>query len=394
VPRRASPTDSDAREASDAGQAGAPHRRRWGYRVLISAGVLLVAVAVTWQVRATLWTTHSNRVGHALVQRLEKARRQAAAAASTKGSTGAPCTTTTTAAAAGGPEGLLVIPAIGLTAPVEQGTDDSVLNVAVGHVPTSVWPGTTGNTVLEAHDVSYFVNIDQLKAGDTIEYQTPCTSYVYTVQSHQVIQQGAPVYDTPSPTISLVTCWPTDALWFTPNRYLVTASEVQSTPNKGTATVVGNVPTAATPPVVPAPAALVSQGLTLATNSILMGTMSVKGTPGPTYVEGPGPLAVQSSAVESFIGGVKALEQNQLAWWGALAPHVTVPAPLVGAHITGYDASLDVTVTAAGTTATSVQLTDTVSIAGGSAPGRYVVTVDQALSGGQLTITSWTLTPA
>lgn len=386
--RRASQTNSDATDAS------APHRRRWGYRVLISLGVLLVAVAVTWQVRATLWTTHSDRVGQSLVKKLEQARRRAAAAAATKGTAVACTTTTTSAATAGGPEGLLVIPAIGLTAPVEQGTADSVLNVAVGHVPTSVWPGTTGNTVLEAHDVSYFVNIDQLKTGDTIEYQTPCTNYVFTVQGHQVIQQGAPVYDTPNPTLSLVTCWPTDALWFTPNRYLVTASEVQSTPNTGTATVVGNVPAAATPPAVAAPAALVSEGLTLATNSILMGTMSVTGTPGPTWVEGPGPLAVQSSAVESFIGGVKALEQNQLGWWGDLAPHVTAPPPLVGAQVTGYDASLDVTVTAAGTTATGVQLTDTVDIAGGHAPGRYLVTVNQAVAGGQLTITSWTLTPA
>jgi LPXTG-site transpeptidase (sortase) family protein len=329
-------------------------------------------------------------VGQSLVQKLENARRKAAEA-TTKGTATAACTSAGTAA---GPQGLLVIPAIGLTAPVEEGTDDSVLNVAVGHVPTSVWPGTTGNTVLEAHDVSYFVNIDQLKPGDTIEYQTPCTSYVYTVEGHQVIQQGAPVYDTPSPTLSLVTCWPTDALWFTPDRYLVTASQVRSVANKGTATVVGNVPTAATPPAVAAPAALVSQGLTLATNSILMGTMTVTGTPGPTWVEGPGPLAVQSSAVESFIGGVKALEQNQLGWWSALAPQVTAPAALVGAHVTGYDASLDVTVTAAGTTATSVQLTDTLIIAGGHAPGRYVATVVQTVSGGQLTITSWTLTPA
>ena len=108
----------------------------------------------------------------------------------------AACTAT---ASAGGPQGLLVIPAIGLTAPVEEGTDDAQLNVAVGHVPSSVWPGTTGNSVLEAHDVSYFVNIDQLNPGDLIRYETPCTTYVYRVQGHQVIQQGSPVYNTPAP---------------------------------------------------------------------------------------------------------------------------------------------------------------------------------------------------
>ncbi|HVC71242.1 MAG TPA: class D sortase [Acidimicrobiales bacterium] len=382
-------TDNDSHTDNDS--TGPPRRRRWGYRALIGVGVLLVASAVTWQVQATLWTTHSNRVGDSLVKKLENAQRQAArdATQSAKG-TSAPCVATT---AAGGPTGLLVIPAIGLTAPVEDGTDDAQLSVAVGHVPTSVWPGTNGNAVLEAHDVSYFVNIDQLKTGDTISYETPCMTYTYTVQSHQVIQQGSPVYNTPNPTLSLVTCWPTNALWFTPSRYLVTATEVQATANKGTADVAA-VPSSAIAPTVPAPAALVSQGLTLATNSILMGTMSVSGQVDPTWVEGPGPLAVQGSAVQSFIGGIKALEQNQIGWWSALAPGVTAPAALVGAHVTGYDASLDVTVTATGTQASSVQLTDTATIAGGGAPGRYLVSVVQTVSQGQLLITSWTLHPA
>ncbi|MGH9016433.1 MAG: class D sortase [Acidimicrobiales bacterium] len=388
MPRRAPETDDDSTESrpTEPRPTEPRPRRRWGYRVLISAGLLLVASAVAWQARATLWTTHSDRVGRALI----RSERQAQHKAATEG-TDAPCTTTPDT---GGPEGLLVIPAIGLTAPVEQGTDDAELNVAVGHVPSSVWPGTTGNAVMEAHDVSYFVNIDELNPGDTIEYQTACTTYTYKVEGHQVIQQGSTVYNTPSPTLSLVTCWPTDALWFTPTRYLVTADEVQATPDKGTAAAAGAVPASATPPTVPAPAALVSQGLTLATNSILMGTMSVSGPAEPTWIEGPGPLAVQSSAVESFIGGTKALEQNQLGWWNALAPGVTAPAPLVGAHVTGYDASLDVTVSAAGTTPTSVQLADTVTIAGGSAPGRYVVNVTQNVTQGQLVIAGWTLTPS
>jgi hypothetical protein len=125
-----------------------------------------------------------------------------------------------------------------------------------------------------------------------------------------------------------------------------------------------------------------------------MGTMSVTGTPAPSWVEGPGPLAVQSSAVESFIAGVKALEQNQPGWWGSVAPGVPVPRPLLGARVTGYDASLDVTVTATGTTPTTVALTDTASIAGGSAPGRYALSVVQSVTNGQLVITSWTLRPA
>ena len=37
--------------------------------------------------------------------------------------------------------GILTVPALNLSAPVEQGTDDPELNVAVGHDAQSVWPG-------------------------------------------------------------------------------------------------------------------------------------------------------------------------------------------------------------------------------------------------------------
>jgi sortase A len=377
VPPLTTPQGSRLTEKDRSTRTG--RRSRWGYRVLISLGILLVAAAVTWQVEATLWTTHSERVGRALIAKVQKARHHAAEAP-----------TCTAVSPSTGPQGLLVIPAIGLTAPVEQGTDDAELSVAVGHVPTSVWPGVAGNTVLEAHDVSYFVNIDKLNPGDTISYETPCATYVYTVQSHQVVAQGATVYNTPTPTMSLLTCWPTDALWFTPSRYMVTASEVQTIPNTS-ANSIGSVSAAATAPAVPAPAPLAAQGLTLATNSVLMGTMTVAGQPDPTWVEGPGPLAVEDSAVESFIAGVKTLEQKQPAWWEAIAPHVPVPSPMVGADVTAWDGSLDVTVTASGTTATGVQLADTAIVAGGPAPGRYTVNVTQAVTGGQLLITGWTL---
>ena len=40
--------------------------------------------------------------------------------------------------------GILSIPAINLQAPVEEGTDDQELNVAVGHDPRRSGPGSTG----------------------------------------------------------------------------------------------------------------------------------------------------------------------------------------------------------------------------------------------------------
>ena len=95
--------------------------------------------------------------------------------------------------------GCCVIPKLGVTAPVEDGVGDDQLNVAVGHLPTSVWPGAAGNSVLEAHDVSYFVNLAQLSAGDTVQFQSPCTTLRLQGAGPHIVQQGTPVYNTTGP---------------------------------------------------------------------------------------------------------------------------------------------------------------------------------------------------
>jgi sortase A len=368
---------------------------------MIAAGVVLALAAGAFEGRAWLWTNHSNRVGHHLIQ--QERNKQAAALTNPAAAdcTVDPSTTTTTAAdASAGPQGLLEIPAIGLTAPVEQGVDDAALNVAVGHLSNSVWPGTAGNAVLEAHDVSYFVHIDQLKAGDLVRYSTPCFTYEFTVQGGQVVQQGSPVYNTPDSSITLITCWPTNALWFTPQRYLVTAahlltlSRTANGSGAGTGTAAIAVPAEAVPPTFPAPAALAAQGLTLATNSIPMGPMTITGQPDTSWVEGPGPLAVEGSALQGFFGGVKTLTQNHSDWWNVIAPSVHMPSAMTGAHVAGWNDRLAVAITTDGHTPKTVVLSTSVTTTGGGAPGAYRLTVTETVTGSTLVITGWSMTAA
>jgi sortase A len=188
-----------------------------------------------------------------------------------------------------------------------------------------------------------------------------------------------------------VTCWPTDALWFTPDRYVVTATEVRvqrSTPR--TLSVPAGTGSSSAPSVA-APPALVAEGLTLTSYSVPMGTMTIRGTPSPAWVESPAPLADQQAAVEAFIGGVRAAVQDQTAWWADIAPGVQIPEPLLGAQSPSYLSALDVTVTAVGSHATAVRLTTTVAVTGGSAPGRYAMTVDDTIAGHRLRIAAWVL---
>src|SRR6202034_730444 len=128
------------------------------------------------------------------------------------------------------PAGLLEAPALGLVAPVLQGTSDSVLSDAVGHDPASVWPGQAGTSVLSAHDVTWFSRIGQLKPGNEIRYVTPCRTYAYKVTSHVIVAAGAPVKNTRTARLVLDTCWPLDALFLTSTRYLVFADLIISAP--------------------------------------------------------------------------------------------------------------------------------------------------------------------
>ena len=372
-------------------------KRRWGYRILIGVGVLLVAGVAAWQIRATMWTVHSERVGHSLVERFLKDKALAAPLTSTQtspnGAAGSASLAACSAAAGAGGgdvQGLLVIPKLGVTAPVLEGTGGDQLDVAVGHNPNSVWPGTPGNSVLAAHDVSYFQNISQLVTGDKILYESPCVTYTFNVQDHNVLKEGTPVYNTSGPTLTMVTCWPTNALWFTPDRYVVTATEVSSSATKDA----NRTYLAAAPgPAVNIPAALAAQGVTLATYSLPMGTMQVTGDPDPTWANTTDPLRNQTSGVDAYIGAVRALTENQLAWWQDIAPGITPPPALLGADNPAYESPLNVTVMASGDTVSGLTLTNTVSIRGGSAPGRYTMSVTEAVRGAILVVTKWTMTP-
>ncbi len=377
--------------------------RRWRRQrrtpwILIVAGAVLVAGVGAWQLYATLWTTHSEHVGKSLVQHFLQDHALGAPLKSKSKSTTSSGTATTaslaTCSASSGNtpvHGLLEIPSLGVDAPVEQGDGDAELAVAVGHDPYSAWPGNVGNAVLLAHDVSYFSTIDHLTSGDTIRYVTPCTTYVFQVTSHAIVTAGSPVYDTTAPTMTLVTCWPTDALWFTPDRYLVTATEI----SKGrTGSSPDRYLTTSVPPSVPVPSALASQGVTLATYSLPMGTFTLAGTPNRSWAQTTSPLLIDGSAVEAFIAGVRALTEGHLDWWHAIAPGVVAPAPLVGAQNPGYLSATNVIEHADGLKVTAVTLSDTVSVTGGNHPGRYTMAVRATVHGHALTITSWVMTPS
>lgn len=335
---------------------------------------LLLAASIAW------FYLRSDVVGGSL---LRQARRSIGAA-SCSGTGG----TTSVGTGGSAASGVLQAPSIGLSAPVVQGTGDAQLDVAVGHDPSSAWPGSSGRMVLAAHDVTWFSQIDRLRPGDTITFAEPCRTYVYTVTGARVVAYGSPIADTTQPTLALVTCYPLNALYVTSQRYVLFAalSAVRTTSSPTPALAQQPVP-----PTVPAPPALAAEGLSLADNEMPLGTMQFGGTPALSFEESPQPMQVEASVLSLFFGALRSAGQQQPSWWAQLAPTVPMSAasPLAEAGIAGNDGPVTPTLDVDGTRVLGATLTAHPELSGGPAPGTYDVTMRAAVNGGTIHITAW-----
>jgi sortase A len=358
-------------------------------RIVASAlGAVLIWASLAFVGYATGWTIHKHRADAQLVAQVK-----------TPAQPGAPCVQATPQP--GQLAGVVDIPSLSLTAPVEQGTDDAELNVAAGHAPASVWPGQNGTSVLLAHDVSYFVHLGNLKPGDLVTYRNQCQRWTFQVTGSKVVNAGDDIFNSTTPTLVLDTCWPTNALFYTSQRLLVSAALVANPPTPPSKSAKKGSPTTTTtlqaPAVTtvnyttPAPPALVAQGLTLDQNSTPMGTMTLTGNTSEAFQQSPNPLGLTAASLQAYFGGIHAAEQNRSDWWSTIAPGVPMPKPLQGATITGHDSPLNVAIDSQAGAVSTVTLTSTISVSGYDG-GKYDQSVTLGVAGPVVTITQWGMT--
>jgi sortase A len=334
---------------------------------IVSVASICAAVALGMHI--WLFLHNSSTRGAALVH----TERQAIAAAAGDGSG---CQ----AKQPDGPRGLLEAPSLGLVAPVLDGTGDDVLAVAVGHVPASVWPGQPGTSVLSAHDVTWFSGLTRLRTGDQLRYVTPCTTYSFQVTSHAVVNAGSPVYNTAAGRLVLDTCYPLDALYFTPTRYLVYAVLTGSAATQPAVAAPANWPV----PDVPVPAELANQGLSLNQNYAPLGTLSITGDAEPAWQQSSAPMQLEAAGLTEYFGLLRSAAQDQAGWWRDLAPQAPMPTALTGATITGYSTRLRITLDVTGSRPQGVTLTAVVTLSNGAT---RTLTVGETVTGGKLLAT-------
>jgi len=130
------------------------------------------------------------------------------------------------------PLGVLRIPKIRLEVPVLPGTADVTLDRAVGHVEGTAPPGTDGNSGIAGHRDGFFRGLKDIVRGDMIELDTLQGKVLYRVEQTWVVNpEDVSVLDqTPSRTLTLITCYPFYFVGSAPQRFIVRAVGVGNRP--------------------------------------------------------------------------------------------------------------------------------------------------------------------
>lgn len=128
------------------------------------------------------------------------------------------------------PVARLEAPTRGAELIVLAGATGSSLAFGPGHLSGSARPGAAGNVVVAGHRDTHFRFLRDLEPGDALVLESPDGARrSFSVQDTAVRDrtQTDLIRPTPEPTLTLVTCWPFDALVpGGPLRYLVRAAAV------------------------------------------------------------------------------------------------------------------------------------------------------------------------
>ena len=120
---------------------------------------------------------------------------------------------------------MLRIPRIRLEVAVLEGTDEFVLNRAVGHIAETALPGADGNSGIAGHRDGFFRGLKDIVVGDVVEIETLNGKEEYRIERTWIVSpEDVSVLDpTPTRSLTLVTCYPFYFIGSAPQRFIVRA---------------------------------------------------------------------------------------------------------------------------------------------------------------------------
>jgi len=135
--------------------------------------------------------------------------------------------------------GRLEVPRLGISVMVLEGDDDGILAQAAGHIPSTALPARSDqsarkllkaaastNVGIAGHRDTFFRPLKDVRKGDEIHLTTDSGSYLYTVESFQVVSPDRIDVLAPAdrPLLTLVTCYPFYYVGHAPSRFIVRAA--------------------------------------------------------------------------------------------------------------------------------------------------------------------------
>jgi sortase A len=188
-------------------------------RLLATIGIVCLGYYGYVSVEAFLYQRYENQALNAILASAPPSAGTAAAASPGAGRRPAP----------GSTMGRIEIPRLNVSAIVRAGIDARTLGLAVGHVPGTALPGERGNAGLAGHRDTFFRRLDDIRPDDEIRVVTPGGTYVYRVERTDVVQPADiwVLEDTPTPVLTLVTCYPFTFVGSAPERFVVRARLVE-----------------------------------------------------------------------------------------------------------------------------------------------------------------------
>jgi sortase A len=132
--------------------------------------------------------------------------------------------------AAGSTIGRIEIPRLGVSTVIRAGTDSRTLNLAVGHISGTAFPGESGNIGLAGHRDTFFRRLRNIRPDDEIRLVTQEGTFAFRVLRTNIVDpRDTWVLDpTTEPMLTLVTCYPFTYIGSAPQRFIVRATAVDS----------------------------------------------------------------------------------------------------------------------------------------------------------------------
>jgi sortase A len=131
------------------------------------------------------------------------------------------------------PLAVLRVPALGIEAPLLEGTGDAAMNRGVGHIAGSALPGEVGNVGIAGHRDGFFRALKDVKVGELVELERQTGAGMkrdtYQVDRIAVVDPSdlSVVAPTSDATLTLVTCYPFYFVGTAPQRFVVQAKLIR-----------------------------------------------------------------------------------------------------------------------------------------------------------------------